>query len=29
MGSNKDVQFMQKSFDMTYHESDSMTIPQQ
>ena len=29
MGSNKDVQFMQKSFDMTYQESDCMTIPQQ
>ena len=29
MGWIKDVQFMQKSFDMTYQESDCMTIPQQ
>ena len=29
MGSNKDVQLMQKNFDMTYQESDCMTIPQQ
>ena len=27
MGWIKDVQFMQKSFDMTYQESDCMTIP--